>query len=68
MTLHPQARAVLEKLLEKFEPRLNKLDDLVTKYDLEGNEQLCEITEARAMELANAVDYIQHLLEQHYYS
>jgi predicted component of type VI protein secretion system len=64
MTLHPQAIAALTKLLEKFEPRLNKLDDMATQYEQDGNEQLCEVTEARAMELANAIDYIHHVLEQ----
>lgn len=64
MALPPQALEALEKLLAKFEPRLNKLDDLATMYEQDGNNALLAVTEARAMELANAVDYIYHLIEQ----
>lgn len=64
MTLHPEAVAALHKLLAKFEPRLNNLDDLATQYEQDGCEDDCNIAEARAMELANAVDYIYHVLEQ----
>lgn len=64
MTLHPQAKAALEKLLEKFEPRLNHLDDLATQYEQDGATEETNIAEARAMELANAIDYIYHMLEQ----
>lgn len=64
MTLHPQAKAALEKLLEKFEPRLNKLDDMATQAEFAGADEFVKTTEARAMELANAIDYIYHMLEQ----
>lgn len=64
MKLHPEAVAALTKLLAKFEPRLNKLDDMATQAELTGADEFVQTMEARAMELSNAIDYIYHVLEQ----